>query len=121
MKTTSGKGLFFKKTNDKNVAIFTDADWVGSGTDRKSTSDYCTYVWENLVTWRRKNQEVVARSSDEGEFRGMAQGICEGIWILRVLKELKTVVELSLKLHYDSKADIGIAHSPFQHDLTKHI
>ena len=72
LKATPGKGLFFKKTNDKDVAIFTDADWAGSIIDRKSTSGYCTYVWGNLVTWRSKKQGVVARSSAEAEYRAMA-------------------------------------------------
>jgi len=121
LKATPRKGLFFKKTNDKNVAIFTDADWAGSITDRKSTSGYCTYVWGNLVTWRSKKQGVVARSSVEAEFRAMTQGICEGMWILRALKELKIVVELPLKLYCDNKATISITHNPIQHDCTKHI
>lgn len=64
---------------------------------------------------------MVARSSVEVTFIAMAQGICEGMWILRVLKELKKVVELSLKLYCDSKAAISIAHNPVQHDQTKHI
>jgi len=50
LKAAPRKGLLFGKTNDRNVAIFTD-DWAGSITDRKSTSGYCTYVWGNLVTW----------------------------------------------------------------------
>jgi len=29
LKATPGKVLFFKKTNDKNVAIFIDGDWAG--------------------------------------------------------------------------------------------
>ena len=78
MKATR-KGLFFKKIDVKNVAIFTDANWAGSITDRKSNSCYCTYVWGNLVTWRCKKQGVVARSSAEAQFRAMTQGICEGM------------------------------------------
>jgi len=116
-----GKGLLFKKTSERNVSIFTDADWAGSVTDRRSTSGYCTYVWGNLVTWRSKKQGVVARSSAEAEFRAMAHGICEGLWILRVLEELKMKIELPLKLYSDSKAAISIAHNPVQYDRTKHI
>ncbi|CAJ2671969.1 unnamed protein product [Trifolium pratense] len=74
LKATPRKGLFFRKTNERNVSIFTDADWAGSITDRRSTSGYCAYVWGNLVTWRSKKQGVVARSSAEAEFRAMAQG-----------------------------------------------
>jgi len=57
--------------------LFTDADWAGSITDQKSTSGYCTFVWGNLVTWRNKKQDVVARSSAKAEYRAMAQGVCE--------------------------------------------
>ncbi|XP_058745985.1 uncharacterized mitochondrial protein AtMg00810-like [Vicia villosa] len=44
LKGKPGKGLHFKKTSERNVSIFTDADWAGSVTDRRSTSGYCTYV-----------------------------------------------------------------------------
>ncbi|RVX15414.1 ATP-dependent Clp protease proteolytic subunit-related protein 4, chloroplastic [Vitis vinifera] len=39
---------------------------------RRSTSGYFTFVGGNLVTWKSKKQNVVARSSEEAEFRGMA-------------------------------------------------
>nr|CAN67601.1 hypothetical protein VITISV_032935 [Vitis vinifera] len=42
-----------------------------------STTGYCTFVWGNLVTWRSKKQNIVARSSVEIEFRAMSHGICE--------------------------------------------
>ncbi|KAK3004658.1 hypothetical protein RJ639_019412 [Escallonia herrerae] len=74
LKGTLGKGLFFKRGNDRMVEIYTDADWEGSLVDRRSTSDYCTYVWGNLVTWRSKKQSVVPRSSAEAEFRALAHG-----------------------------------------------
>src|ERR1044072_6435970 len=121
LKGNPGKGLHFKKTIQRNVSIFTDADWTGSVTDRRSTSRYYTYVWGNLVTWRSKKQGVVARSSAEAEFRAMSQLFCEGLWILRVVEEVKMKIKLPLKLYSDSKAAISIAHNPVQHDRTKHI
>ncbi|XP_050877706.1 uncharacterized mitochondrial protein AtMg00810-like [Lathyrus oleraceus] len=72
LKGNTGKGLFFKKTSERNVFIFIGADWAGSVTDRRSTSRYCTYVWGNLVTWRSKKQGVEERSSAEAEFRVMS-------------------------------------------------
>ena len=54
LKGTPGKGLFFKKSGNRNIEVYSDADWAGDTTDRRSTSAYCSYVWGNLVTWRSK-------------------------------------------------------------------
>ncbi|RVW88140.1 Retrovirus-related Pol polyprotein from transposon RE1 [Vitis vinifera] len=109
LKMTPGKGLFFKRVASRDVEIFSNADWAGSLTDRRSTSGYCTYVWGNLVTWRSKKQSVVARSSAEAEVRAMAHGICEGIWLKRLLEELQLAPHGPMKLMCDNQAAISIA------------
>ena len=121
LKMTPGKGLFFEKNTKRNIEIYTDADWAGSVTDRRSTSGYCTYVWGNLVTWRSKKQSVVARSSAEAEFRAMAHGICEGIWLKRLLEELRIPICEPIKMMCDNQAAISIAKNPVHHDRTKHV
>ncbi|XP_062114065.1 secreted RxLR effector protein 161-like [Humulus lupulus] len=92
-KQTPGKGLFFKKKTKRKVGVFTDADWVGSVDDRKSTSGYCTIISRKVVTWKSKKQTVVARSSVEAKCRAMAHGVCKSIWIKRLLGELKIEYE----------------------------
>ena len=121
LKSSPGKGLFFKKNEQRSIEAYTDADWAGSVTDRKSTSGYCTFVCGNLVTWRSKKQNVVARSIAEAEYRSMAHGVCEMMWLKRVLEELKRPVIMPMKLYCDNKAAISIAHNPVQHDRTKHV
>ena len=54
------------------------------------------FVWGNLVTWRSKKQ-VVARGSAEAEFRALAQGICEGIWLNKLLSELRVTIWVPLE------------------------
>ena len=44
----------------------------------------------NLVTWTSKKQTIVAQSRAEAEFRALAQGICEVLWIKKLLKELRS-------------------------------
>ncbi|KAK5837815.1 hypothetical protein PVK06_006542 [Gossypium arboreum] len=51
LKSSPGKGLFFKKSEQRRIEAYTDADWAGSIKDRRSTSGYYTFVWGNLVTW----------------------------------------------------------------------
>ena len=121
LKGSPGKGIIFKKSYDRQIEVFTDADWGGNVNDRRSTSAYCTFVWGNLVTWRSKKQHVVSRSSAEAEFRAMAQGVCEGIWLKRILEELNMEMKTPMKLYCDNKSAISIAHNPVQHDRTKHV
>ena len=61
LKGSPCKGLFFVKNSNQQVEVYVDANWAGSVIDRKSTIGYCAYVWGNLVTWKSKKQNVVAR------------------------------------------------------------
>ncbi|RVX02081.1 Copia protein [Vitis vinifera] len=115
------KGLFFRKTENCDTEVYSDADWAGNIIDRRSTSGYCSFVWGNLVTWRSKKQSVVARSSAEAEYRALAQGICEGIWIKRVLSELGQTSSSPILMMCDNQATISIAKNPMHHDMTKHV
>ncbi|KAL5567394.1 hypothetical protein UlMin_030558 [Ulmus minor] len=121
LKSAPGKGIIFRKSEKMEVEAYTDADWAGSVMDRRSTSGYCTFIGGNLVTWRSKKQSVVARSSAEAEFRSMAQGICELIWIKLILTDLGVKLEGPMKLYCDNISAISIAHNPVQHDRTKHV
>nr|CAD1835380.1 unnamed protein product [Ananas comosus var. bracteatus] len=121
LKSTPGKGILFSNHGHLKVEGYTDADWAGSADNRRSTSGYLTFVGGNLVTWRSKKQPVVARSSAEAEFRGMAFGLCELLWLKNLLKELGFGQNEAMKLHCDNTSAIEIAHNPVQHDRTKHV
>ncbi|KAK2983051.1 hypothetical protein RJ640_001868 [Escallonia rubra] len=75
----------------------------------------------NLVTWRSKKQNVIARSSVEAEFRGIARGVCEALWLRLLLQDLGCVSKQPIKLYCDNKVACDIAHNPVQHDRTKHV
>ena len=121
LKGATGKGILFKRNGGLVLEAYTDADYAGSIVDRRSTSGYCTFLGGNLVTWRSKKQNVVARSSAEAEFRTMAQGVCELLWLKIVLEDLKIKWDGPMRLYCDNKSTINIAHNPVQHDRTKHI
>ncbi|KAA0038379.1 Retrovirus-related Pol polyprotein from transposon TNT 1-94 [Cucumis melo var. makuwa] len=112
--------IFFA-TDRKTNETYTDSDRIGSVVDRKSTSGYCTFVWGNLVTWRSEKQSIAVRSSVEAEYRAMNLGICEEIWLQKVLSDLHQKCETPLKLFCDNKAAISFANNPVQHDRSKHV
>ena len=122
LKSAPGKGILFTKNEDyQSVDAYTDADWAGAIDDRRSTSGYFTFVGGNLVTWRSKKQNVVARSSAEAEFRGMALVVCEALWLRLLLRDLGCLPMQPIQLYCDNKAACDIAHNLVHHDCTKHV
>ena len=99
---TPEKGLFFKKIARRDIELFSDEDWAGLLTNRRPTFGYCIFVWGNLVTWKSKKQVMVSRNSVEVEYKAVSQGICEGIWLKRLLRELKIPFEKPMKMYYDN-------------------
>ncbi|XP_070041644.1 uncharacterized protein [Nicotiana tomentosiformis] len=89
IKSASCKGLLFDDRGHEQIVRYSDVDWAGSPSDRRSTSGYCVLVGGILVSWKSKKQNVVARSSAEAEYQAMAMVTCELVWTKQLLKELK--------------------------------
>jgi histone deacetylase 1/2 len=88
VKGTLSTGLRFLKSSSTNINIYTDADWAGCVDDRRSTGGFAIFVGPNLISWSSKKQPTVSRSSTEAEYKALANGAAEAIWIESLLKEL---------------------------------
>ncbi|GKC11795.1 ribonuclease H-like domain-containing protein [Tanacetum coccineum] len=55
-----------------SFVAYTDADWAGFPTTRRSTSGYCVFLGDNLLSWSAKRQHTLSRSSAKAEYRGVA-------------------------------------------------
>ncbi|KAA0061129.1 reverse transcriptase [Cucumis melo var. makuwa] len=82
---------------------------------------YLSHTCSDISFVRSEKQSVVAKSSVEAKYKAMSLGICEKIWLQKVLYNLYQECETPLKLFYDNKATITIANNPLQHDRTKHV
>ncbi|GJZ65289.1 ribonuclease H-like domain-containing protein [Tanacetum coccineum] len=51
---------------------YTDVDWAGCPVTRRSTSGYCVFLGDNLLSWSAKRQVTLSRSSAETEYQGVA-------------------------------------------------
>ncbi|KAL0454779.1 UNVERIFIED_CONTAM: Retrovirus-related Pol polyprotein from transposon RE2 [Sesamum latifolium] len=121
IKASLGKRLLFKRYGYVKIEAYSDADYAGLKDDRKSTSEYYTYVGENLVTWCSKKQTTVARSSAEVEYRAMAHTTSEVLWLKNLLTELGFMYDDSIPMHCDNQAAIHIASNSIFHERMKHI
>ena len=82
----------------------------------------CVVVAIYLVSQRSKKQSVVSRSTAEAEFRSMASGLCELMWLRILLMQLKKLFNNSpLRLYCDNQATVNIVNIHVHHDRTKHI
>ena len=73
------------------------------------------------MTWKSKKHNVVTHSSAKAEFKGMALGLCEALWLRLLLQDLGYLSKKPIQLFCDNKATCDIAHNQVQHDRTKHV
>ncbi|CAN6440880.1 unnamed protein product [Victoria cruziana] len=121
LKKNPGKGFLYTRGNKVSVEAYTDADWAGSVDDRRSTSGYCVYLGGNIIIWRNKKQSVCARSSTDAEYRAIAIGVIEILWVKILLRDIGIQVNNMMKFYYDNKAAISLSNNPVMYDRTKHV
>ena len=121
LKWSPEKDLLFFKDNYINIDGYIDADWAGDLIDRNMTSSYFIFVSGNLVIWRNKRQKVMALSSVDAELEGMAKGMCDLMWLKRLMIDIGFAPQSEMNLLCDNKAAIDMSHNPVQYECTKHI
>ncbi|GJT25247.1 ribonuclease H-like domain-containing protein [Tanacetum coccineum] len=56
-------GLQLFSSSTTSLVAYSDADWAGCPTTRRSTSGYCVFLGNNLLSWSAKRQPTLSRSS----------------------------------------------------------
>lgn len=87
VKGTIDHGLSFTP-GSFTLQAFSDSDWAGDSVDRRSTSGYCIFLGNNLISWSAKKQPTVSRSSTEAEYRALAHSVAEMSWLQMLLRDL---------------------------------
>ncbi|XP_071735030.1 uncharacterized mitochondrial protein AtMg00810-like [Rutidosis leptorrhynchoides] len=95
-------GLHMVRSPTTTLVSYTDADWAGCPDTRRSTSGYCVYLGENLISWSSKRQPTLSRSSADAEYRGVANVVSESFYC-------------------DNVSAIFLSNNPIQHQRTKHV
>eukprot|EP00253_Pinus_taeda_P026105 PITA_26105 len=100
---------------------FTDADWVGSPSDRKRTSGGIFNLGSAAVSWYSRKQRLVALSSVEEKYMAASHAGCEAIWMRKILVELFGQMMDLMVIYCDNHNCIKISEIPVFHDRSKHI
>ena len=85
LRGTSGYGLWYRQSNEVKLCGFTDVDWAGSPTDKKSTSRGIFSIGSTTVSWYNRKQRSVALISTEAEYMAASVAACKAIWMRKIL------------------------------------
>ncbi|XP_020417850.1 uncharacterized protein LOC109948607 [Prunus persica] len=85
---TPNRGLFFPTGSSLQLQAYSDADWAGCPDTRRSTTGWCMFLGDALISWKCKKQDHVSKSSTEAEYRAMSAACSEIIWLRGLLTEL---------------------------------
>ena len=100
---------------------FTDADWAGSPTDRKSTSGGIFSIRSTVVSWYNKKKRSMALSSAEAEYMAAILAACDAIWMRKILVGLFGSHLEPTVIYCDNPSCIKLSANPVFHDRSKHI
>nr|GEV14366.1 ribonuclease H-like domain-containing protein [Tanacetum cinerariifolium] len=104
-----------------DLVAYSDADWAGCPTTRRSTFGYCVFLGKNLLSWSSKRQPTLSRSSTKVEYRGVSNVVAETSWLRNLLCELHTPLSKSTLVYCDNVSAFYLSCNPVQHRRTKHI
>ncbi|MCI09298.1 cationic amino acid transporter 1-like, partial [Trifolium medium] len=124
IKGTVDFGLLFPYGTDsegRTLIGYSDSEWCGDITDRRSTSGYVFKFNNVAISWCTKKQPVTALSSCEAEYIAGTFATCQAIWLDSVMKELKCESAKPLILRIDNKSAINLTKNPISHGRSKHV
>ncbi|GKD53439.1 ribonuclease H-like domain-containing protein [Tanacetum coccineum] len=114
-------GLQLYASATTSLVGYTNVDWVGCPSTHKSTSGYCVFLGDNLLSWSAKCQHALSRSSAEAEYRVVANVVVETAWLRNLLCKLHPHLSTATLVYCDNVSAVYMSVNHVQHQRTKHI
>ena len=77
------------------------------------------FLGDTLISWEKKKQPTVSKSSTEAEYRALSSVSSEVIWLRRLLLHFEITIP-SVMLFCYSKSAINLASNPAHRERSKH-
>ena len=113
-------GLWYPKGISCSLTGYSDSDFAGCKTDRKSTSGTCHLIGPALVSWHSKKQNSVALSTAEAEYVAAGSCCAQILWMKQQLLDYGLVLD-HIPIRCDNTSAINLSKNPILHSRTKHI
>jgi hypothetical protein len=120
LKGTLDIGLKYKGDDHCRITAYSDADFAGETSTRRSTTGVVCKFMGAAVTWLSQRQKCVAVSTTEAEFVAASEATKELIWLQRLLCELTNLKDIPV-LYVDNLSAVKLVKNPVFHKRSKHI
>eukprot|EP00268_Persea_americana_P040366 TRINITY_DN40070_c0_g1_i1.p1 TRINITY_DN40070_c0_g1~~TRINITY_DN40070_c0_g1_i1.p1 ORF type:complete len:113 (+),score=5.32 TRINITY_DN40070_c0_g1_i1:1295-1633(+) len=77
LRGSPGRSLFFSSISPLRLTAYSCADRASCKDTRHSTTGWCMFLGESLISWKCKKQERVSKSSTEAEYQEMSSACSE--------------------------------------------
>ncbi|GKE03657.1 ribonuclease H-like domain-containing protein, partial [Tanacetum coccineum] len=115
VRATLDFGLQLYASSTRSLVAYSDADWAGCPTTRHSTSGYCVFLGDNLLSWSAKRQHTLSRSSPQAEYQCVANIVAETAWICILLRKLHMPLSSATLVYCDNVSAIYLTTNLVQH------
>ena len=75
----------YQDSSTSDLVTYSDADWAKCPDTRRSTSSYCGFLRDNIISWSFKRQSTVSWSSAEVEYSAVTLAVAETCWLHQLL------------------------------------
>ena len=106
---------------DMTVVGYSDSDWAGCLSTRKSTSGQVFMLGQCALSWKSGRQATVARSTCEAELIALNSAVSEAVWFKHLMSELTGKEHGPVTLYEDNESAKAIAQDDRQSERTKHM
>jgi ribonuclease HI len=111
VKGTMSTDLHISSGPVDSLTAYSDADRAGCPDSWRSTSGYCIFLGDNLVSWSSKRQTTVSCSSAEAEYHA----------IVHAVAELHAPIASATVVYCDNVSAVYMTANPVHHRRMKHI
>ena len=118
---TLSHGITYVKTGNVFILAYSDSDWAGCLSTRKSRSGGVILINGSWIITICKLQSSISLSSCEAELIALVEVIKEIMWLQNFLDELNVQYNRPTVIHVDNKSAIALAKNPVNHRASKHI
>lgn len=118
---TRNEGISYGGMSDSIAFGYSDADWGGCKTTRRSTSGYLFLMSGGPISWRSRKQTVTATSSCKAEYIAACTAAKEAGWLARLIADIKGGPPRLIVISADNQGCIDTTTTQVINQRNKHV